>query len=75
MLSILLRVAWNAVIYVTWTERNSRIYRHKEGTSMQALELIKEVIKFRLAGLKKIKLDSVNFSLYSSWELSYSIFA
>ena len=27
-----LRVAWNIMIFVTWIERNSRIYRHKEGT-------------------------------------------
>ena len=70
----ILRIAWHAVVYLTWTERNNRIYNGKEGTMMQALEQIKEVIRIRLIGLNNVKLDSINFSLYRSWNLSHSIF-
>ena len=38
------------------------------------LEKIKEVVRIRLLGLKKIKIDSVNFSLYRFWQLSQFFF-
>ena len=72
--STILRIAWNAVVYFTWIERNKRIYQGKEGTLMQVLEQIKEVVRIRLIGLKHVKLDSINFSLYSSRNLTHSIF-
>ena len=74
MNSTILRIAWNAVVYFTWIERNKRIYQGKEGTLMQVLEQIKEVVRIRLIGLKHVKLDSINFSLYSSRNLTHSIF-
>ena len=55
MLSILLRIAWNAVVYQVWKGRNNRISKHKEGTLRQALEHIREVIRIRLAKLQKVK--------------------
>ena len=70
----ILRLAWHAVIYFTLRERNARIFKSKEGTKMQIMEQIKEVIRIRLMGLKKVKLDSINFSLYRPWNLTQSIF-
>ena len=72
--SVILRVAWNAVVYFTWIERNKRIYQDKEGTLMQVMEQIKEVVRIRLIGLQHVKFDSLNFTLYSSWSLKQSIF-
>ena len=46
----------------------------KESTMMQRLEQIKEVVRIRLIGLKNVKFDSFNFSLYRSWGLSSDIF-
>ena len=46
-----------------WNQRNSRIFSQKECTPMKAFEKIKEVIKFRLTGLKHIKPDSINLFL------------
>ena len=72
--SAILRIAWNAVVYFTWIERNKRIYQSKEGTLMQVMEQIKEVVRIRLIGLQHVKFDSINFSLYNSWNLTQSIF-
>ena len=73
MVSIILRLAWQAVVYY-WIERNNRIHKGREKTVMQVLEQIKEVIRIRTSSLTKVKLDSLNFTLYSSWNLSQSIF-
>ena len=72
--AIILRIAWNTAIYFIWTERNRRIYQDKERTRMQVMEMIKEVIRIRLIGLKNVKLDSINFSLYRVWNLQISMF-
>ena len=74
LVSIILRLAWQALIYYIWIERNNRIYKGREKTVVQILEQIKEVVSIRTKGLKKVKLDSVNFTLYSSWNLSQIIF-
>ena len=66
LISILLRIAWNALIYNVWRERNSRIYAQKSGTFEQILNNIKEAVRFRLDKLKNVKVDSVNISLYRS---------
>ena len=72
--AVILRVAWNAVVSFTWIERNKRLYQDKEGTLMQVMEQIKEVVRIRLIGLQHVKFDSLNFTLYSSWSLKQSIF-
>ena len=72
--SVILRVAWHAVIYFIWQERNNRLHKNKVEGVMHILEEIKEVVRIRLLGLKKVKVNSVNFSLYKSWQLSQTIF-
>ena len=72
--AVILRVACNAMVYFTWIERNKRIYQSKEGTLMQVMEKIKEVVRIRLIGLQHVKFDFVNFTLYRSWSLTQSIF-
>ena len=64
--SIILRIAWHAMIYYTCIERNNRFHKGKVGTMMQVIEQINEVIRIRLMGLKNVKVDFINFSLYRS---------
>ena len=66
--SVIMRVVWHTIIYIIWAERNNRIHTSKEGTMKQRLEQIKKVVIIRLIGLKNIKFDSFNFSLYRSWD-------
>ena len=75
LLSIILRSAWNACVYFVWNERNCRLYMFKEETNVQVLERIKQKIRLRLAGLKNVKVDQVNNSLYIVWDFSQTIFA
>ena len=60
--SVILRIAWHAMIYYTWLERNNGFHKGKVGTIMQVLEKIEEVIRIRLMGLKNVKVDFVIFS-------------
>ena len=71
---MLMRIVWNAFIYNIKRERNCRIYAQKFGTEEQILNKIKEVMRYRLAKLKNIKVDSVNMFFHSSWGLNDSIF-
>ena len=72
--AVILRVAWHAVIYFIWQERNNRFHKNKVEAVMHILEKIKEVVRIRLLGMKKVKVNSVNFSLHKSWQLSQTIF-
>ena len=67
LLSIILR---SACVYFVWKERNYRLYMFREETNVQVLERIKQKIRHRLAGLKNVKVDQVNNSLYKAWDLS-----
>ena len=69
-----MRIAWQTVIYYTWKERNQRIHKGKVGIVMQTVEQIKDTIRIQLIGLKNVKVDVVNFTLYRSWNLPQSIF-
>ena len=44
LISILLRVAWNAFVYHIWRERNYRIFQQKNETHLKIMEEIIEVI-------------------------------
>ena len=74
MISMILRVGWNAFIYQIWRERNCRIFRNKEETKEQIMEHIKTAIRHRLAGLRHVNPDPINLFLHNSWGLFDSIF-
>ena len=74
LISNLLKIAWNALIYSIWRERNCRIYAQKTETSEQILSNVKEVVRHRLGRMKNVKNDAVNNFLYRSWGLHDSIF-
>ena len=63
LITLLLRIGWNAFIYHIWQERNMRIFR-KEAAKEQIIECIKEAVKYRLARLKRIAIDPINTSLH-----------
>ena len=74
LISILLRVAWNAFVYHIWRERNYRIFQQKNETHLKIMEEIIEVIRYRLVRLKKVEADELNVSLYRAWGLFDTIF-
>ena len=74
MIITLLRVGWSAFVYHIWKERNYRLFQHREETNMKILEDIMEVIRYRLAKLKKVEAVEVNIMLHKSWGLLNLIF-
>ena len=73
LITLLIRIGWNAFIYNIWQENNIRIFK-KEAAKEQIIECIKEAVKYRLARLKRIAVDPINTSLHRSWGLLDSIF-
>ena len=73
LITKILKISWNAYIYCIWKERNNRLFVHKEESIEQVLEHIQISVRFRLAGLRDVAVDSVNVSLCSSWKLFDSI--
>ena len=78
LISLILRIAWKAYIYIyhVWRERNRRIHGHSSASELQILEEIKEEVRIKLTGIQSIAADSgVNRSLCSKWGLSTDIFS
>ena len=65
----ILRVAWKAFIYHVWRERNGRLFGNSIESSMQVMERIKDVVRLRLAGLRKMAETTVNMQLCTNWGL------
>ena len=63
----LLRLAWKALIYYIWRERNGRMYRQSTETTQQVFEHIKEATCIRLAGIKGVNATQANRQLSNNW--------
>ena len=74
LIVLVLRIALNAMIYMTWSEMNNKFFNKKEGIYVEALKKIKEVIKFRLTNLKHIRPNFINTFFILFMGLSHSIF-
>ena len=75
LLSLILSIAWKAFVYHVWKERNRRLHGHPSESVLQVLDLIKEVVGIKLAGIKNVADDSVNRRLCNAWSLSEDMFA
>ncbi|OMO85318.1 Geminivirus AR1/BR1 coat protein [Corchorus capsularis] len=69
LLSLVLKLAWNAFCYVIWRERNSRIFQQKMSIMEQSFILIADSIRTRLLGLKHVAKDPINIFLCNNWSL------
>ncbi|XP_022735626.1 uncharacterized protein LOC111288994 [Durio zibethinus] len=66
LISTLLRIAWNACIYFIWGERNQRIFKQGEMTTAQMVDKVKEIVRYRLHGLKHIAGDMNSYIVADS---------
>ena len=69
----MLRIAWNAYLYLIWKERNDRVYG-KLGRHEDVLRNIVETVQYRLQNLQHVAADDVNRELCINWGLGDSIF-
>ena len=56
LISILLRVAWRAFVYLIWRERNQKMYIQRAETVSCLLEHIKSIVRLKLNKLENIRL-------------------
>ncbi|XP_039004056.1 uncharacterized protein LOC120131001 [Hibiscus syriacus] len=69
LLSIILRIVWNAFNYLIWEERNRRIFKGGSRTTDQILKSIKEFVRIQLSDKDINRTDHVNYILCSHWGL------
>ncbi|OMO78705.1 reverse transcriptase [Corchorus capsularis] len=66
LLSLILKLAWNAFCYVIWRERNRRLFQRQMQTVEQSFQCIVDAIRIRLLGLRNVVRDPVNDFLCKS---------
>ena len=73
LISIILSMAWKALVYHVWRERNRRMHNQANETVLQVFECIKKEIRIKLAGLLNVKGDDVNRKLCRNWGLNIEL--
>ncbi|XP_039055390.1 uncharacterized protein LOC120198064 [Hibiscus syriacus] len=63
LITIILKILWNAFIYSLWQERNRRMFQGRSRTVDIMLKEIIEVVSIMLRGKSINRLDSANFYL------------
>ncbi|XP_039066089.1 uncharacterized protein LOC120211657 [Hibiscus syriacus] len=63
LLTIILKLAWNAHIYLIWEERNCRLFREKVREVAAIFSSVKEVVRIKLQGRNITMVDNVTYSL------------
>ena len=70
LLSTVLRIAWGAMCYHLWQERNRRYHGGPSKEPKILFEFVADSVRFSLNGIPNIKGDYVNTWLKHSWRLS-----
>ncbi|XVF13980.1 hypothetical protein REPUB_Repub09cG0016900 [Reevesia pubescens] len=73
LLTSILKIAWNAVIYSIWCERNRRIFQHRPRTVQVIVQQVKDIVRLRLTELNPVAADTVNVNLVQLWNLDSHI--
>ena len=71
LVSLILRIAWRACIYLTWKGRNQRLYKNRRASPELIVKNIKEIVRYRLLTICTVVDNSVNRQLCVSWGLSF----
>ncbi|KAL4351222.1 hypothetical protein GQ457_06G018440 [Hibiscus cannabinus] len=70
LLVIVLKLAWNAFIYMVWRQMNARVFHGVDLTVDQVVVSIKDIVATRLKGKNVNFGDVVNKRLCIEWGLS-----
>ncbi|XVE94636.1 hypothetical protein REPUB_Repub02eG0026000 [Reevesia pubescens] len=74
LITLILKLAWHAHLYLVWKERNSKFFGGKCSTPVQVVAQIKNLVCGRLDKLKRIHSDSINIRLCLEWGITVSVF-
>ncbi|XP_039049550.1 uncharacterized protein LOC120190561 [Hibiscus syriacus] len=67
LLTSLMKISSNALIYTIWKERNKRIFQGQASTIDVMFKAIKETVGFHLRGRPINRFDTVNINLCNQW--------
>ncbi|XP_039017530.1 uncharacterized protein LOC120148497 [Hibiscus syriacus] len=72
LLTSIMKLALNALIYFLWEERNKRIFKGCSRNVQELFLAIKDVVRFQLRDRKINRNDIANSSLCKHWDISCS---
>lgn len=73
MISVILKVAWNAYIHSIWKERNNMRHGRPPKSMVNILDKIIFSIQIVTSSMRSVKADSVNILLYKNFKLHDSL--
>ncbi|XP_038995761.1 uncharacterized protein LOC120120094 [Hibiscus syriacus] len=70
LLSLIMKLALNTLVYLLWEERNKRLFQGRSRTVEDLLKAIKDVVRLHLKGRTFNRLLTVNFNLCNHWNIT-----
>lgn len=68
------KMAWSAIIYHIWRERNSRLHENVFWPSSVIISTIVDDIRYKCASFAKVQDNARNQSFCMNWGITYDIF-
>ncbi|XP_038999926.1 uncharacterized protein LOC120125606 [Hibiscus syriacus] len=68
MLTMIMKLLLNALVYLLWEERNKRMFQGRSRPASELLKTVKDVISLQLRG-RIFKRVDVNISLCNHWRI------
>lgn len=67
MITVVLKLAWSAYIYIFWRECNDRQIKGVQASENEIIKYIKDSVQARLQGKRIYRNDTVNVQLCIEW--------
>ncbi|XP_038993013.1 uncharacterized protein LOC120116661 [Hibiscus syriacus] len=69
MLTLILKLSFNATIYLLWEERNKRMFQGRSKNAQELFHDIRDIIGLHLSNRKFNSNDNVNITLSRNWNI------
>ncbi|XP_038998621.1 uncharacterized protein LOC120123890 [Hibiscus syriacus] len=69
LLSVILKIALNALIYILWEERNKKLFQGRSRNAQELFRIIKDIVGSQLRGRNLNSIDIVNANLCKHWDI------
>ncbi|XP_039020908.1 uncharacterized protein LOC120152868 [Hibiscus syriacus] len=67
LLTMVMKMALNALIYTIWEERNKRVFQNRARSAEEIIKAIKDNVSLQLRSKNINRVDSVNISICNHW--------